>query len=306
MIEVSGLGKKYGGQWVVRDLSFCVPTGTVTGFLGLNGAGKSTTMRLMLGLEQGLGTTRFGGRAYRDLDCPVRRVGALIDGGSLHPRISGRRQLEWYARAAGLPAHRAQEVLEMVGMSRDADRHPAEYSLGMKQRMGLAVALLGDPDVLVLDEPGNGMDPQGLRWIARLLRDYAERGRTVFVSSHSLAEMQRVADRVVVIREGTLVADDTVDAFVAACGSQAVLVRTDDPCALTALLEKDGAHVKVYEAGLLSVQGTTPRAIAQSAAEAGILLVELSSDQPTLEDAFLTASADPPGHSVPRRAESPL
>lgn len=230
------------------------------------------------------------------------RVGALLDFATLHPRISGRKQLRWYARAARLPDSRVDHVLEMVGMANDAHRAPREYSLGMKQRMGMATALLGDPDVLILDEPGNGMDPQGLRWIADLVQEYAETGRTVLMSSHTLADLARVADQLVVIHQGTLISNGPTQEFVTRFATSAVRVRSDNAVVLEALVTQTGAVVKRRQGDMIAVSGVTAEQIARLAAGAGVLLFELTVEQTTLEEAFVIASVNAES-GVPRGAE---
>jgi ABC-2 type transport system ATP-binding protein len=212
MIEVHGLSKRYGGTLAVDDLSFTVPPGQVTGFLGPNGAGKTTTLRLLLGLaEPSDGQALVFGRRYRELEQPARRVGAVLESNDFHPGRSGRDHLRALAIAAQIPCGRVDEVLALVGLAADAGRRVKTYSLGMRQRLGLAAALLGDPELLVLDEPANGLDPAGVHWLRGFLRSFAEGGRTVLVSSHLLAEVAQAVDRVLIIDRGRLVADARLD-----------------------------------------------------------------------------------------------
>lgn len=228
MIELAGLTKLYGTHRAVDDLSFTVEPGVVTGFLGPNGAGKTTTMRLILGLDHPTsGTATIDGKRYRELKNPLRTVGALLDARQAHPNRSARSHLRWIAAANRIPASRVDEVLEMVGLASAADRNAGALSLGMSQRLGIAAALLGDPPVLLFDEPVNGLDPEGIHWVRTLMRELAGEGRTVFVSSHLLAEMANTADRLVVIGQGKLIASTTVTEFVN--GSDADTVRVRSP-----------------------------------------------------------------------------
>ena len=287
-IVVSSLSKHYGSTVAVDDLSFTVPRGRVTGFLGPNGSGKTTTMRAILGIVRPTsGATRVLGRRYRDLDEPARRVGALIDGTADHPAMTGRRALRVRAAAVGVPDARVEEVLGMVGLERAAGRRVGGYSLGMRQRLGLAGALLGDPEVLVLDEPANGLDPDGVRWIRELLRHLAGEGRTVFVSSHMLAEVARMADEVVVIDEGRLVAHVPVAELTA---GHTVVVRTPDAELLAAVLRAEGATVEAQGA-LLTVAGLTVEVVGAVAAAERVVLHELRRGDSDLETAFFDLTA---------------
>jgi ABC-2 type transport system ATP-binding protein len=218
VIECRNLSKQFGGRTAVDDLSFDVRPGVVTGFLGPNGAGKSTTLRLMLDLDHGSGRTRFDGRRFRDLPDPIRQVGVVLEARDFHPGRTARNHLRMLAAGGGLPAKRADDVLELVGLAAAADRRPGGFSLGMGQRLGLATALLGDPATIILDEPGNGLDPQGVRWLRTLLRGFAAEGRTVLVSSHQLAEMAELADDLLVIGRGRLVAQGGLREFVRRSG----------------------------------------------------------------------------------------
>ena len=219
MIECRNLSKRYGGRMAVDDLSFDVRSGAVTGFLGPNGAGKSTTLRLMLDLDRSAGgSTRFDGRRFSALDDPIREVGAVLEARDFHPGRTARNHLRMLATGGGIAHRRVDEVLELVGLAAAADRRPGGFSLGMGQRLGLATALLGDPGTIILDEPGNGLDPQGVHWLRSLLRGFAAEGRTVLVSSHQLAEMEALADDLVVIGRGRLVARGSVSEFVRRSG----------------------------------------------------------------------------------------
>ena len=226
MIEVQGLTKRYGAVTAVDDLTFSVQPGNVTGFLGPNGAGKSTTMRMILGLDKPTaGTALINGAPYSALTNPTRTVGALLDAKGVHPNRSARASLLWQAQAAGLPASRVDEVLSLVGLSQAAGKRVGGFSLGMSQRLGIAAALLGDPEILILDEPVNGLDPEGIRWVRGLLKSFAAEGRTVLVSSHLLAEMAQTADHLIVIGKGKLVADTSVAEFIRGNSAVVTVVR---------------------------------------------------------------------------------
>ena len=297
-IEVVGLRKVFGTQVAVDDLSFNVHTGQVTGFLGPNGAGKSTALRLMLGLDAGGGRTTFSGLTYAQLPDPVRHVGAMLESHTFHPTRRARNHLRMLAAASGVTDHRVDEVLDVVGLASVARSSPRSFSLGMLQRLGLAVALLGDPQVLLLDEPANGLDPQGISWLRGFLRAYADQGRTVLVSSHQLAEMAQVADRLVVIGRGRLIADMTVAAFEAQWSSvRSVCVRTPEPERLAEVLTKAGATV-VDEDGRLAVTGLTQERVGDLAGQAGLVLHELSGGPAALEAAFLEATSGVQQHPL--------
>ena len=287
-IVVEDLTKRYGATTAVDALSFAVAPGLVTGFLGPNGSGKTTTMRAILGLiAPTSGTTRLLGRPYRQLDRPALRVGALIDGTESHPAMTGRRSLRVRAAAARIPDSRVDEVLDLVGLSGATDRRVGGYSLGMRQRLGLAGALVGDPEILVLDEPANGLDPDGVRWIREFLRHLADGGRTVFVSSHMLAEVSRMADEVVVINRGRFVthapvADLTVDHH--------VLVRSPDAARFEQILVDRGAQV-IHADGHLSIGGLPIEEVGQLTATDRVVLHELRPGDTDLESAFFDLTA---------------
>lgn len=290
MIAVRGLSKTYGRVRAVDDLRFDVPAGRVTGFLGPNGAGKSTTMRMVVGLDRPTaGTALVDGRSYRDLAAPLHHVGALLDAGAVHPGRTGRAHLLVAARTHGIPRQRVEEVLGLVGLEGAAGRRVKGYSLGMRQRLGIAGALLGDPGVLLFDEPVNGLDVDGVRWIRALLRGLAADGRTVLVSSHLMSEMQLVADRVVVIGRGRLIADTTVDDLLGGLGGQRVRVRSRRREALAAELELRGAtvHRADDDADELEVDGLPAEEVAGVAAAAALPLHHLSQAEQSLEDAYL-------------------
>lgn len=290
MITVRGLSKTYGRVRAVDDLGFDVPAGVVTGFLGPNGAGKSTTLRMVVGLDRPTaGTALVDGRSYRDLPAPLHRVGALLDAGAVHPGRTGRAHLLVAARTHGIPRQRVEEVLGLVGLEGAAGRRVKGYSLGMRQRLGIAGALLGDPGVLLFDEPVNGLDVDGVRWIRALLQGLAADGRTVLVSSHLMSEMQLVADRVVVIGRGRLLADTTVDDLLGGLGGQRVRVRSRRRDDLATELELRGAtvHRTVDDADGLEVDGLRAEEVAGVAATAALPLHHLSQAEQSLEDAYL-------------------
>jgi ABC-2 type transport system ATP-binding protein len=290
-IEARGLGKSYGGKSAVSDLSFEVQPGSVTGFLGPNGAGKSTTMRLMLGLDNGVGRTTFDGRPFSELTHPMRHVGALLEAKPFHPTRRARSHLLMLAAANAIPRARVDEVLALVGLTEVARARPKGFSMGMGQRLGLAAALLGDPDTLILDEPANGLDPQGIQWMRLFLRSLAAEGRSIFVSSHLLSEMALMADHLVVIGKGRLIATGPVAEFVNSAQSGAVVVRTPDASVLAGLLTGQGAQVEATESGTLLVRGLAAPAVGDLAFDHGVRLHELSTQVATLEEAFLERTA---------------
>ena len=287
MIEVDHLTKRFRSTLAVDDLSFKVREGAITGFLGPNGAGKTTTLRVVLGLVRPTsGSARVLGQPYRALDEPTKKVGAVLEASSFHPGRSGRNHLRVVAAASGLPRSRVDEVLEIVGLSGDAGRRVGGYSLGMRQRLSLAAALLGDPQVFVLDEPANGLDPQGIRWLRELLRSLAGQGRTILISSHVLAEIEQIADEVVIIHRGKFVEHATT-ADLAARVAGGIRVRSPQADRLRTVLEQAGIKVSAAEGDLLSVTDTTTARVGELAAENGIVLHELTAEASTLEEAFL-------------------
>jgi ABC-2 type transport system ATP-binding protein len=297
VIEVRGLSKRYGPVEAVADLTFDVPPGVVTAFLGRNGAGKSTTLRMLLGLDRpSAGTARIGGRAYADLPRPLRTVGALLDDSAAHPGRTARDHLRWLAASNRIPGHRVAEVLDLVDLRQAADRRVRGFSLGMRQRLGLAAALLGDPPVLLLDEPGNGLDAEGIRWLRTFLRELASEGRTVLVSSHLLGEVAQTADHLLVIGHGRLLADTPLRDFVAGCAEHRLRVRTDQPERLRDLLAAGGAAVTIEADRALRISGIGAEHVGAVAARHGVPLLELGRDERSLEDAFLTLTA--PGASA--------
>ncbi|WP_040477982.1 ABC transporter ATP-binding protein [Longispora albida] len=287
MIEVQELTKRYGEHVAVDRLSFTVRPGEVTGFLGPNGAGKSTTMRAVLGLDRPTsGTALVGGRQYREYARPLTEVGALLDAGAVHPGRTAFGHLHCLARASGIGMGRVTEVLQLAGLGGVTRKRAGTFSLGMRQRLGIAGALLGDPGVLLFDEPVNGLDPEGIRWIRGLLRGLAAEGRTVLVSSHLMSEMALTADRVVVIGRGRLIADLTISDL-AAQFQRDVLVRTPDTARLRSTVESAGGAVSAEPDGGLAITGLDASRVGSLAAGAGIVLHELTPRNATLEEAYL-------------------
>jgi ABC-2 type transport system ATP-binding protein len=289
MITVSGLTKRYGDRTVVDDVSFTLEPGTVTGFLGPNGAGKTTTMRMVTGLvPASAGTALVDGRPYADLPNPGAVVGALLDAGAVHPGRTGRTHLRLLAAAIGVPASRVDEVLALVGLSDAAGRRIRGYSLGMRQRLGIAGALLADPPVLVFDEPANGLDPEGIRWMRALLQGHAARGGTVLLSSHLLGEVEHTVDRLLVIGGGRIVADGPVGSLL---GADGVSVRALDPAGLATDLRAQGWAVAPGDAGALVVAGASPSDVGTVAAAGGHVLTDLRPLRRGLEDVFFSLTA---------------
>jgi ABC-2 type transport system ATP-binding protein len=287
VIEVDGLTKRYGNVLAVDGLSFRVEPGRVTGFLGPNGAGKTTTLRVLVGLlRPTAGSATVLGRRYAELDDPVRSVGAVLEASGFHPGRSGRNHLRTLATAAGIASARVEELLQLVDLTGAARRRVGGYSLGMRQRLSLAGALLGDPQVLVLDEPANGLDPQGIRWLRDLLRGFAAEGRTVLVSSHVLAEMQQLADDVVIIARGRIVAQAGVGDVVARAGG-AVRVRSPERDRLSEALRRGGFEATPLDENGLSVRNASPAQVGDVAATEGVALHELVAEEATLEEVFL-------------------
>ncbi|WP_080796763.1 ABC transporter ATP-binding protein [Corynebacterium pacaense] len=296
MIEVQGLTKDYGKVRAVDDLSFQVKPGIVTGFLGPNGAGKSTTMRMILGLDNPTrGTASISGQPYRNLTRPLTRVGALLDAKAIHPNRSAANHLKWIAQANGIPASRVDEVLELVGLSAVARKKAGGFSLGMGQRLGLAGALLGDPEFLILDEPVNGLDPEGIHWVRTLLKNLAAEGRTILISSHLLSEMSLTADHLVVIGRGRLVADTPMQDFIRDHSAQTVVVRAENPSELAALLEANGVRftraTDEQNRGILRISEATTDEIGRLAFSNGLGLLELTEHRASLEQAFLETTS---------------
>ena len=291
-IDVRGLTKEYRGVMAVDDLSFTVEPGRVTGFLGPNGAGKTTTLRMLLGLvEPTAGTATIGGVRYADLDQPIRRVGAVLEAGAAHKDRTGRDHLRIVCQSAGIPLARADEVLGLVGLGAAANRTFRGYSLGMRQRLGVAAALLGDPQVLILDEPANGLDPEGIRWMRDLLRTLAAQGRTILVSSHLLGEMEQLADDLVIITAGRLAARGTVASVIGSLPYLSrTLVRTPELEKLAAALGRDAAVTPDGDGGAY-ITGADAVAIGDAALRAGVVIHQLVTQLPDLEAAFLELTA---------------
>lgn len=301
MISVRGLTKTYGGARAVDDLTCDVEPGKVTGFLGPNGAGKSTTMRMMMGLDRPTaGTASISGRRYVDLAPPLREVGALLDAGAVHPGRTGRAHLRIAARSNGIPLPRVEEVIDQVGLASAAGRRVKGYSLGMCQRLGIAGALLGDPRVLLFDEPVNGLDLDGVRWIRTLLRGFADEGRTVLVSSHLMSEMQLVADRVVVIGRGRLIADAAIDEVLRGLGGRRVRVRTpradDLHRAITEHTGTGAAAVERTGGDELEVTGLGATEVGDLAHALGLPVHHLADVEQSLEHAYLSLTQDSVEH----------
>ncbi|WP_067884143.1 ABC transporter ATP-binding protein [Nocardia vaccinii] len=301
MIEVKGLTKRFGATVAVDDLSFKVEPGQVTGFLGPNGAGKSTTMRMILGLDRPTaGVALVDGKPYQQLDHPLHIVGALLDAKWVHPNRSARAHLRWLAASNDLPGTRVEEVLRLVGLAEAADKKAGGFSLGMSQRLGLAAALLGDPQILLFDEPVNGLDPEGILWIRRFMQRLAAEGRTVLVSSHLLSEMAQTADHLIVIGRGKLIADTSTADFIERASESTVRVRSPQLDQLRSLLTSKGMTVRedgnervgpdgrpVDPVPALTVIGETSDAIGELAGANGIILYELAPQRASLEEAFM-------------------
>jgi ABC-2 type transport system ATP-binding protein len=286
--------KRYGEKLAVEDLSFTVQPGIVTGFLGPNGSGKSTTMRMMLGLDAPTsGTTRVNGKDYRDLSAPLHEIGAMLEARAIHTGRSAYNHLLAMAQTHGIGRKRVEELIELVGLSQVARKRVGSFSLGMGQRLGIASALLGDPAAVILDEPANGLDPEGILWIRNLLKGLAAEGRTVFLSSHLMSEMALTAEHLVVVGKGRLIADTTVAEVVAhASLDSAVHVRSPDATGLRDLLVAEGAAVTTAERGVLDVRGLGHERIGELAARRSIVLYELTPQNASLEEAFMRLTDD--------------
>ncbi|QMV84543.1 ABC transporter ATP-binding protein [Corynebacterium hindlerae] len=297
MIDVANLSKHYGSVRAVDDLTFTVKPGVVTGFLGPNGAGKSTTMRMILGLDSPTSGSAFiNGQRYKDMKNPLREVGALLDAKAVHPNRSAANHLRWIAQSNGIPSSRVDEVLGLVGLSDVAGKRAGGFSLGMGQRLGLATALLGDPGVLLLDEPVNGLDPEGIRWVRSFLKALAAEGRSVFVSSHMLSEMALTADDLVVIGQGRLIAETTVYDFVKNSSQSAVLVRTEHLPEFKMVLDEEQIEFTEEQdeenRSVVVIPGQSTDFIGALAYSTGILLKQLSERKASLEDAFMEMTGD--------------
>lgn len=286
MIKADHLRKHYRKKVAVDDISFTVETGKVTGFLGPNGAGKSTTMRLMLGLDNGQGSTTFDGKKLHEYQRPSQMVGILLEAKAYHPTRSARNHLRILAAAGGISDKRVDEALETVGLSDVARKKPGKFSLGMSQRLGIAAAILGEPKYLMLDEPANGLDPEGIAWLRQFLKDYASKGNAVFVSSHLLSEMSQMADNVVVIGKGKLIASTSIKDMISGSARSSVFVRANDMRSLKNVLEKAEINFSTTEGGL-TVTGAKTDQIGKLAFGAGLTILELANHNASLEDAFL-------------------
>ncbi|HWH27206.1 MAG TPA: ATP-binding cassette domain-containing protein [Pseudolysinimonas sp.] len=293
MIEAMGLTKRYGAKTAVDDISFVVRPGQVTGFLGPNGAGKSTTMRLIVGLDRpSSGSVTVGGRPYAQSAAPLREVGVLLDAKAVHTGRSARGHLLALAATHGISSRRVDEVIELAGLQSVAKKRVGGFSLGMGQRLGIAAALLGDPATLILDEPVNGLDPEGVIWVRTLTRQLAAEGRTVFLSSHLMSEMAQTADHIIVLGRGKVIADSPVAEFLANASGAAVRVRSPHADYLAPIVQQHGATVVPVEAGLLEISGLTAPQIGELAAPAGIILHELTPIGGSLEAAYLSLTQD--------------
>jgi ABC-2 type transport system ATP-binding protein len=288
MIEARGLTKRYGEKLAVDQLSFEVRPGVVTGFLGPNGSGKSTTMRMIMGLDApNAGEVTVNGRRYHDLPWPLHEVGAVLEAKAIHPGRSARAHLRMLAETNHIPLSRIGEVLELVGLTSVASQRAGKFSLGMGQRLGIAAALLGDPEVALFDEPVNGLDPDGIRWVRNLLKGLAREGRTIFVSSHLMSEMALTADEVIIIGKGRLISQVSVDKLLAQSSQRFVRVRSPEIAQLRTALESEGASTTLEDDGSLSVRRVDEVAIGELAARIPLVLHELSPQSASLEEAFM-------------------
>ncbi|WP_159617419.1 ABC transporter ATP-binding protein [Arthrobacter zhaoguopingii] len=308
MIEAQGLFKRYGDKTAVNGVSFTVQPGKVTGFLGPNGAGKSTTMRMIVGLDTpSAGSVSVNGRRYSEHRAPLREVGALLEAKAFHTKRSAYNHLRAMAATHGIPNSRVHEVIEMTGLGPVAKKRVGGFSMGMGQRLGIAVAMLGDPQTVILDEPVNGLDPEGVQWIRHLARGLAAEGRTVFLSSHLMSEMAMTADHLIVIGRGRIIADAPVSEILAGRGQLRTRVRTDRPSDLLAALGGDGTTSTFLEPDLLEITGPDPRRIAEAALREQVLVYELTPLQASLEEAYmeLTASeVEYSSHDLPLGAQA--
>lgn len=288
MIEIDNLSKRYGDRYAVRDLSLSIKSGLVTGFLGPNGAGKSTTIRMILGLDRPTtGTVCIDGRRIADIPVPMHAVGALIDAQAIQGGRSAYNHLRALAMTNGIPRKRVEDLIEIVGLSTVAHRPAGAYSLGMKQRMGIAAALLGDPETVILDEPVNGLDPEGIVWVRNLMKSLAREGRTVFVSSHLMSEMAMTADHLVIIGRGELLADTPMEQFLQQASQMSVLVHSPRSSELAEIITRNGGVVTALSDGAFSVTGLDAERIGDLAGAAGIVLHQLATQESSLEDAFM-------------------
>jgi ABC-2 type transport system ATP-binding protein len=293
MIEARNLTKRYGETTAVNDLTFTVKPGIVTGFLGPNGSGKSTTMRLILGLDAPSdGEVRVNGKCYAEFSAPLHEVGALLEARSVHTGRSAYNHLLALAQTHGIPRGRVDELIDLVGLESVAKKRAGQFSLGMGQRLGIASALLGDPEVVMLDEPVNGLDPDGIRWIRDLMKTLAAEGRTVFLSSHLMTEMALTADHLIVIGRGRLIADVSVEEFIRRHSKRIVVVRSPQTTELAELIAGPDVTTEAIEPGLLEIEGLTAEQIGTTAADNAIVLYELAPRQASLEEAFMVLTRD--------------
>ena len=290
MIKAEHLSKRYRKKVAVDDISFNVETGKVTGFLGPNGAGKSTTMRLMLGLDNGGGSTTFDDKKLHQYTRPSQAVGILLEAKAFHPTRTAHNHLSVLAAAGNIPQKRVDEVLDIVGLAEVAKKRPGKFSLGMSQRLGIAAAILGEPKYLMLDEPANGLDPEGIAWLRQFIKDYANKGNAVFVSSHLLSEMSQMADNIVVIGKGKLIASTSMDQLISGSSHSGVFVRANNISELRGLLDKANLKYSDTNDGL-TVQGAKTDDIGKIAYSGGITILELANHAASLEDAFLELTA---------------
>lgn len=293
MIEARGLGKSYGSKMAVDNVSFTVQPGKVTGFLGPNGAGKSTTMRMIVGLDAPThGDVMVNGKHYADHRAPLHEVGALLDAKAVHTKRSAYNHLRAMAATHGIPMSRVKEVIEMTGLGAVAKKRVGGFSLGMGQRLGIAAAMLGDPKTLILDEPVNGLDPEGVQWVRHLAKGLAAEGRAVFLSSHLMSEMALTADHLIVIGRGQIIADAPIQDIIDGRGQVRTRVRTDQPQALISALAREGVSSRQLESELLEVTGVDPRQIASTALGNNVLIYELTPLQASLEEAYMQLTQD--------------
>ncbi|GAA0236452.1 ABC transporter ATP-binding protein [Actinomadura nitritigenes] len=287
IIEVTGLRKRFRSALALDGVTFTAPPGKVTGFIGPNGAGKSTTIRVILGLDApDEGRARVGGHRYQDLRNPLRHVGALVDAAAVQPGRTARDHLLWLARSQSLTTGRVDAVIEQVGLAPAARRKAGGFSLGMRQRLGIAAALLGDPPVVILDEPFNGMDPEGIAWMRGLLRTLAAEGRALLVSSHLMGELQGIADRAVVIGRGKVLADGGIDELLARAAGEQVLLRTPAPAEAAGALRRAGGAATILDGGALSVSGLTARQVVEALGRSSVVFSEVTTQRATLEDVY--------------------
>ena len=306
MIEAHELTKRYGGKTAVDGISFTISPGSVTGFLGPNGAGKSTTMRMIMGLDRPTsGTVTVNGRPYASHRSPLSEAGALLDATAVHPGRSARSHLRTMAATHNIPSSRVDEVIEMTGLATVAGKRVGGFSLGMGQRLGIASAMLADPRTLILDEPVNGLDPEGVQWVRRLVRSLADEGRTVFLSSHLMSEMAQTADQLLVIGRGRIIAAGPVQQVIDSVSGAAVRVRSPRAGELAGLLRGDGVTVSSPEPGTLDLRGTDAVTVGEVACASGIVLHELSPRSATLEEAYMSLTQDAVEYRSDLAATSP-